>query len=181
MSGKPDCCDERTLRPGGTPTRSGLAAGAFGRPSESVPRNGSRPRSNSQSSASATIPVRTENIVSRPDSAAKAVGGPGGRLAGRRGVADRFPYRRQMGGGEALFLAGRRRSLCPAWRQAFPCTLACLRHADVAMVQSADLGDAHCPDGEQELPGLEDEVHGGPDAAVATSIAAGLADRLSSA
>jgi hypothetical protein len=29
-------------------------------------------------------------------------------------------------------------------------------------------------DGEQELPGLEDEVHGGPDADVATSIASGL-------
>jgi hypothetical protein len=26
---------------------------------------------------------------------------------------------------------------------------------------TADLGDAHCPDGEQELPGLEDEVHSG--------------------
>jgi hypothetical protein len=49
------------------------------------------------------------------------------------------------------------------------------------MGQSADLGDAHCPDGEQELPGLEDEVHGGPDAAAATSLASGLQDRLSSA
>jgi hypothetical protein len=39
------------------------------------------------------------------------------------------------------------------------------------MEQSADLGNAHCPDGEQELPGLEDEVHGGPDADVGTSIA----------
>jgi hypothetical protein len=34
---------------------------------------------------------------------------------------------------------------------------------------------------DQELPGLEDEVHGGPDAAVATSIASGLKDGLSSA
>ena len=51
--------------------------------------------------------------------------------------------------------------------------------AGVAMEQSADLGDAHCPDGEQVLPGLEDEVHGGPDAAVATSIASGLEDGLS--
>jgi hypothetical protein len=42
-------------------------------------------------------------------------------------------------------------------------------------------GDAHCPDGEQALPGLEDEVHGGPDAAVATSIPSGLEDGLSSA
>jgi len=49
------------------------------------------------------------------------------------------------------------------------------------MGQFADLGDAHCPDGEQELPGLEDEVHGGPDAAAATSIASGLEDGLSSA
>jgi hypothetical protein len=49
------------------------------------------------------------------------------------------------------------------------------------MGQSADLGDAHCPDGESELPGLEDEVHSGPDAAVATSIASGLEDELSSA
>jgi hypothetical protein len=49
------------------------------------------------------------------------------------------------------------------------------------MVQSADRGDAHCMDGEQELPGLEDEVHGGPDAAVAASIASGLEDGLSSA
>jgi hypothetical protein len=49
------------------------------------------------------------------------------------------------------------------------------------MGESADLGDAHCPDGEQEFPGLEDEVHGGPDAAVGTSIAAGLENRLSSA
>jgi hypothetical protein len=49
------------------------------------------------------------------------------------------------------------------------------------MVQSADVGDAHGPDGEQELPGLEDEVHGGPDAAVETSIASGLGDGLSSA
>jgi hypothetical protein len=39
------------------------------------------------------------------------------------------------------------------------------------MMQTADLGDVHCPDGEQELPGLEDEVHGGPDADVGTSIA----------
>jgi hypothetical protein len=39
---------------------------------------------------------------------------------------------------------------------------------------TADQGDAHCQDGEQELPGLEDEVHGGPDAAVETSIASGL-------
>jgi hypothetical protein len=46
---------------------------------------------------------------------------------------------------------------------------------------TADLGDAHCPDGEPELPGLEDEVHGGPDADVATSIASGLEDGLSSA
>jgi hypothetical protein len=49
------------------------------------------------------------------------------------------------------------------------------------MGQSADLGDAHCQDGEQELPGLEDEVHGGPAAAVATSIASGLEGGLSSA
>jgi hypothetical protein len=56
-----------------------------------------------------------------------------------------------------------------------------LRDAGVAMGQSADLGDAHCPDGEQQLPGLEDEVHGGPDAAAATNIASGLEDGLSSA
>jgi hypothetical protein len=49
------------------------------------------------------------------------------------------------------------------------------------MGQFAHLGDAHCPDGEQELPGLKDEVHGEPDAAVATSIASGLEDGLSSA
>jgi hypothetical protein len=49
------------------------------------------------------------------------------------------------------------------------------------MGQPANLGDAHCLDGDQELPGLEDEVHGGPDAAVATSIASGLEDGLSSA
>jgi hypothetical protein len=49
------------------------------------------------------------------------------------------------------------------------------------MGQSADLGDAHRPDGEQELPGLEDEVHGGPDGPVATSIPSGLKDGLSSA
>jgi hypothetical protein len=59
--------------------------------------------------------------------------------------------------------------------------LAGLRDAGLATGQSADLGDAHCPDGEQELPGLEDEVHGGPDAAAATSIASGLEDGLSSA
>jgi hypothetical protein len=46
---------------------------------------------------------------------------------------------------------------------------------------TADLGDAHCPDGEQELPGLEDEVHGGPDAVAGISIASGLEDGLSSA
>ena len=79
-----------------------------------------------------------------------------------------------MGVWEAFFLARRRRSLCPAWRQALPCTLACLSDAGVAMGQSADQGDAHCPDGEEELPGLEDEVHGRPDAAAATSIASGL-------
>jgi hypothetical protein len=49
------------------------------------------------------------------------------------------------------------------------------------MVQSADRGDAHCPDGEQELPGLEDEVHGGPEADVGTRIASGLEEGLSSA
>jgi hypothetical protein len=49
------------------------------------------------------------------------------------------------------------------------------------MMQTADLGDAHCPDGEQELPRLEDEVHGRPDADVGTSIASGLEDGLSSA
>ena len=49
------------------------------------------------------------------------------------------------------------------------------------MGQSADLGDAHCSDGEQELPGLEDEVHGGPDAAAATSIPSGFEGGLSSA
>jgi hypothetical protein len=49
------------------------------------------------------------------------------------------------------------------------------------MKQSADLGDAHGPGGEQELPGLEDEVHGGPDADAATSKASGLEDGLSSA
>jgi hypothetical protein len=53
--------------------------------------------------------------------------------------------------------------------------------ADIAMVQSADLGEAHCPDGEQQLPGLEDEVHDGPDAAAATSIASGLEEGLSRA
>ena len=36
-------------------------------------------------------------------------------------------------------------------------------------------------DGEQELPGPEDEVHGGPDAAAATSMASGLEDGPSSA
>ena len=36
-------------------------------------------------------------------------------------------------------------------------------------------------DGEQELPGLEDEVHGGPDAAVATCIASGREDGQASA
>jgi hypothetical protein len=61
------------------------------------------------------------------------------------------------------------------------CTGTSLRDAGVAMGQSADLGDAHCPDGEQELPGLEDEVHGGHDAAVGTSIASGLEVGLSSA
>ena len=49
------------------------------------------------------------------------------------------------------------------------------------MGQSADLGDAHCPDGKQEWPGLEDEVHGGPDAAAATSIASDLEEGVSSA
>jgi hypothetical protein len=49
------------------------------------------------------------------------------------------------------------------------------------MGQSTDLGDAHCQDGEQELPGLEDEVHGGPDADVATNIASGLEVGLPSA
>jgi hypothetical protein len=56
-----------------------------------------------------------------------------------------------------------------------------LRDAGVAMVQSADLGDAPCPNGDQELPGLEDEVHGGSAAAVATNIASGLEGGLSSA
>jgi hypothetical protein len=46
---------------------------------------------------------------------------------------------------------------------------------------TADQGDAHCPDGEQELPGLEDEVHGGPAADVATGIGLGQEDGLSSA
>jgi hypothetical protein len=86
-----------------------------------------------------------------------------------------------MGVCEAFFLARRRRSLCPAWRQTMRCTLARLRDARAATGQSADLGDAHCPDGEQELPGQEDEVHGGPDAAAAKSIASGLEDGLSSA
>jgi hypothetical protein len=36
-------------------------------------------------------------------------------------------------------------------------------------------------DGDQEFPGLEDEVHGGPDVDVGTSIASGLEDGLSSA
>jgi hypothetical protein len=45
---------------------------------------------------------------------------------------------------------------------------------------TADLGDAHCHDGEQELPGLEDEVHGGPDGDVATDVASGLEGGLSS-
>jgi hypothetical protein len=49
------------------------------------------------------------------------------------------------------------------------------------MGQSADVVDAHYPDGERELPGLEDEVHGGPDAAVGTDIASGLEDGPSSA
>jgi hypothetical protein len=48
------------------------------------------------------------------------------------------------------------------------------------MGQSADLADAHCPDGEQNSPGLKDEVHGGPDATAATSTASGLEDGLSS-
>jgi hypothetical protein len=86
-----------------------------------------------------------------------------------------------MGVWEAFFLPRRGRSLCPAWRQALRCPLASLRHARVAVMQAADLGDAHCPDGEQQLPGLEDEVHGRPDAAVETSIASGLEDGLSSA
>jgi hypothetical protein len=59
------------------------------------------------------------------------------------------------------------------------CTGTSLRDTGVAMGQFADLGDAHCPDGERELPGLEDEVHGGPDAAVATSIASGLEEGVS--
>jgi hypothetical protein len=42
------------------------------------------------------------------------------------------------------------------------------------MAQAADLGDDHCPDVEQQLSGLEYEVHGGPAAAAATSIASGL-------
>ena len=61
------------------------------------------------------------------------------------------------------------------------CTGTSLRDAGVAMGHSADQGDAHCPDGEQELPGLEDEVDGGPDAAAATSISSGLEVGLSSA
>ena len=61
------------------------------------------------------------------------------------------------------------------------CTGTNLRDACVAMGQFAGLSDAHCPDGEQELPGLEDEVHGGPDGPVATSMASGLEDGLSSA
>jgi hypothetical protein len=61
------------------------------------------------------------------------------------------------------------------------CMGARLRDAGVAMGQFADLGDAHCPDCEQQLPGLEDEVHGGPDADVGTSIASGLEVGLSSA
>src|SRR5450756_1586445 len=46
-----------------------------------------------------------------------------------------------MGVLEAFFLPRRGRSLCPAWRQALRCPLASLRHARVAMMQSADLGD----------------------------------------
>jgi hypothetical protein len=49
------------------------------------------------------------------------------------------------------------------------------------MGQSANMGDVQYPDGEQELPGLEDEVHGGPEADVATSIASDLEDGLSNA
>jgi hypothetical protein len=60
------------------------------------------------------------------------------------------------------------------------CTGTSLRDACVAMEQSADLGDAHFPNGEQELLALEDEVDGGPDTAVATSKASGHNDRLSS-
>jgi hypothetical protein len=56
-----------------------------------------------------------------------------------------------------------------------------LRYPRVAMMQTADLGDAHFPNGEQEFPGLEDEVHGGSAAAVATNIASDLEDVLSSA
>jgi hypothetical protein len=47
------------------------------------------------------------------------------------------------------------------------------------MMQTADLGDAHRPDGEQELPGLEDEVQGGSDAAARKSLASGLEEDLS--
>jgi hypothetical protein len=61
------------------------------------------------------------------------------------------------------------------------CTAASLCDAGLAMGESADLRDAHGPDGDQELPGLEDEVHGGHEVAVATSIASGLEDGLSSA
>ena len=49
------------------------------------------------------------------------------------------------------------------------------------MEQFAYVGDTHFPDGEQELPGLEDEVHSGPDPSVATSIVSRLKDGLSSA
>src|ERR1700684_4383800 len=66
-----------------------------------------------------------------------------------------------MGVWEAYFLPQRGRSQCPAWRQALPCTLARLRDG-VAMVQSADLGDANCPDGEQQLPGPGGRVFGRP-------------------
>jgi hypothetical protein len=48
-----------------------------------------------------------------------------------------------MGVWEALFLARRRRSPCPAWHQAMRCTLACLRHARAAMMQTPDLGDGN--------------------------------------
>jgi hypothetical protein len=42
-------------------------------------------------------------------------------------------------------------------------------------------GGRPLPGWREELPGLEDEVHGGPDADVGTSIASGLEGGLSSA
>src|SRR3984957_14772175 len=87
--------------------------------------------------------VRTENIVSRPESAAKAFVGVGG--VSPTGAESLIAFYGEVVNGSmgGVFSCQAQTLPVPSMAPGYAMHLACLRHARVAMMETADFGDGN--------------------------------------